>query len=242
MKTTSGIYCITNLINNKKYIGQSIYIENRWHYHKSSCHWQDNKPLYRAFQKYGLENFKFEIIEELPPDRAILNEREKYWIQYYQSTVHQQGYNLTKGGDEYSISRKMSDEEIMDIRIAKINYRSKEPIFEQYKHKISWATFCKIWEGTLYPDIMKEIYEDKALLQQIEHVLKQKMNLRKSSLTVDTIVEIRQKRQNGQTRSATMKEYPDIKPSTFDSIWYNKHYQEVQPGNEAYISILRQKD
>ena len=43
---SSGIYKITNLINNKCYIGKSVNIKERWAYHKSKCHWDDKKPLY----------------------------------------------------------------------------------------------------------------------------------------------------------------------------------------------------
>ena len=94
-----GIYKITNLINDKCYIGQSINIQKRWNAHKrcyniESYH-EYNKVLYKAFRKYGIENFDFEIVEECKPDE--LNEREIYWITYYNSFKN--GYNATPGGD-----------------------------------------------------------------------------------------------------------------------------------------------
>lgn len=54
-----------------------------------------NRPLYKAFQKYGPENFTVEAVEECEPEE--LSEKEKYWIQYY-GTFHY-GYNATTGGD-----------------------------------------------------------------------------------------------------------------------------------------------
>lgn len=87
-----GIYEIINLIN-KKYIGQSIDIEKRWQQHKTS---NKNYILYQAFKKYGLKNFEFKIIEECSQEK--LNEREKYWILYYNSLTPN-GYNMTLGGD-----------------------------------------------------------------------------------------------------------------------------------------------
>lgn len=90
---TCGIYKITNLINNKIYIGQSKQIEVRWQQHKTS---NKHYAIYNAFKKYGIDNFKFEIIEECPED--ILNEREKYWIKFYNS-LSPNGYNMTLGGD-----------------------------------------------------------------------------------------------------------------------------------------------
>ena len=74
-----GIYKITNIINNKCYIGKSKDIENRWQYHKDYKNnaREYNKPLYKALRKYGVENFNFEIVEELN-DYSISDEREKY--------------------------------------------------------------------------------------------------------------------------------------------------------------------
>lgn len=89
----TGIYKITNLVNNKIYIGQSICIEKRWEDHKfysSKAH----TALQAAFKKYGISNFSFEVIEECP--KEMLDEREIYWIKFYDS--YNNGYNLTKGG------------------------------------------------------------------------------------------------------------------------------------------------
>ena len=171
-----GIYKITNQINNKCYIGQSINIEDRWQYHKAPSHWDPKVILYAAFLKYGIENFTFEIIEYTSGDKQTLNEREKYWIEYYQSYTNK-GYNATKGGDNYSIKYSLiSNEEIKDIRTRKIKFQSPTAVFELYKNKISWATFDKIWNGTLHPEVMSEIYQNKENLKFIERVLKQRMN------------------------------------------------------------------
>lgn len=91
-----GIYKITNKINGKCYIGQSIDIYKRWYTHKSPKTWaaDKGKVLYRAFVKYGIENFTFEIIEEC--SRKQLDIREKYWVRYFDS--YSNGYNMTKGG------------------------------------------------------------------------------------------------------------------------------------------------
>lgn len=92
-----GIYKITNLINNKVYIGQSIQLKERWQQHLTS---KKKYIIYEAFKKYGIENFSFEVIEYCSPDN--LNEREKYWISYYHSFIGDpecHGYNMTLGGD-----------------------------------------------------------------------------------------------------------------------------------------------
>lgn len=92
------VYKITNLINQKSYIGKTIYsIEKRWKEHcrdykKLECR---ERPLYRAMNKYGLENFSIKLIEEV--DIKNLSEREIYWIEYYHTFSN--GYNATLGGD-----------------------------------------------------------------------------------------------------------------------------------------------
>lgn len=94
-----GIYKITNKINNKSYIGQSIDIKARFSQHK--LHAFDNRrdsynfTIYKAIRKYGIENFNFEIIEIC--SKEDLNKKEKYWIKYYDS--YNNGYNMTTGGD-----------------------------------------------------------------------------------------------------------------------------------------------
>ena len=96
---TCGKYMIKNKKTGQIYIGQSINIERRWNFH------YNNKKSYidRAINKYGVDNFIFKIIEELPKDSLLLNEREKYWIKFYNTIVDKGGYNLTEGGDSNSI-------------------------------------------------------------------------------------------------------------------------------------------
>lgn len=96
---TCGIYKIENLVNHKIYIGQSSNIEKRWVKHKSSAQNPTDHsyetPLYRSFRKYGINQFDFSIIEECKVNE--LNDKERYWINYYDSFFN--GYNLTLGGD-----------------------------------------------------------------------------------------------------------------------------------------------
>lgn len=108
-----GIYKITNNINQKVYIGQSIDINRRWRSHKNFNEYlQGHYPLYQAFKKYGLENFSFEIIEECLPQE--LNDKEIYWIHFYNSYYN--GYNQTTGGQESNNTTiKISKEDIQII-------------------------------------------------------------------------------------------------------------------------------
>ena len=77
-----GIYKITNMKNRHCYIGQSRCIEKRWNNHKIASHNENDKtynyPLYKAFRKYGIDNFIFEVLEECKIEK--LNEKEAYYI------------------------------------------------------------------------------------------------------------------------------------------------------------------
>lgn len=96
------IYKITNLVNNKIYIGQTVNYEERVRHHKQTAFRENskekNRPLYKAIRKYGVDNFKFEIIDEAS-NLDELNNKEIYWIAYYDCCVdNDKGYNLDKGG------------------------------------------------------------------------------------------------------------------------------------------------
>lgn len=85
------VYKTTNLVNGKIYIGQ--------HIHES---WDDNyigsgKILWQAINKYGIENFKCELIEEASSQK-ILDEREKFYIEMYNTQDRNVGYNIADGG------------------------------------------------------------------------------------------------------------------------------------------------
>lgn len=89
------IYKITNLLNNKIYIGQTIFtVEKRWDQHKTASLIGETK-LYRAMRKYGIENFSIETLEKC--ENELLSEKEIKWIKFYNSYLN--GYNMTLGGE-----------------------------------------------------------------------------------------------------------------------------------------------
>lgn len=109
----SGIYCITNIVNNKTYIGQTYSIKNRWYRHKNELlnNKHHNCHLQSAWNKYGSENFEFSILEYCSIDE--LNEKETFWIKKYDSFNN--GYNLTSG-DIGCRGYKHTEEEIAKMR------------------------------------------------------------------------------------------------------------------------------
>lgn len=94
------IYKIVNTVNSKIYIGKTYgSIQERWKEHCKDYirESKENRPLYRAMNKYGIEKFYIEPIEEVDTTTNNLEERERYWIEYFNS--FKKGYNATLGGD-----------------------------------------------------------------------------------------------------------------------------------------------
>lgn len=114
------IYKITNKANGKAYVGKTLQTpEKRFKEHicdskKTKC---KNRPLYRAFNKYGIDNFYLETIEEC--ENSILSNREIYWIEYY--NTYGNGYNATKGGD----GKQYIDENEVISTYNKLHYCTK---------------------------------------------------------------------------------------------------------------------
>ena len=93
------IYKITNKINGKSYIGQTIQnVKERFYQHCATKCSQAilNMAIHKAINKYGKSNFTIEVIEEV--ESTNLNDRERYWIKYYDS--YNNGYNSTEGGQD----------------------------------------------------------------------------------------------------------------------------------------------
>lgn len=118
------IYMIQNKINNKIYIGKTIRsISERWREHQYRAENNYNGYLYNAIRKYGIENFTVLEIEKCEDE--IIDERERFYISFYDSLNNQKGYNLTNGGDgnnlyNYDLIREYWDQgkscgQIIDI-------------------------------------------------------------------------------------------------------------------------------
>lgn len=112
------IYIIKNIVNSKVYIGQTrTSVEQRWKEHLRHAQYGD-QIINRAMKKYGIDKFYVEILEIC--DISVLDEREIYYIDLYDSTDKSKGYNVSIGGNTPKFKRKvLSVSDLIDLYINK---------------------------------------------------------------------------------------------------------------------------
>lgn len=153
-----GIYKITKKENGKSYIGQSNDIERRFSEHKTKI----DIPIEIAIKKYGADAFNFEVIEECPLDK--LDEREKYWIAFY-NTYKGFGYNCNEGGGnnhgENNGRTKLTNEDVAYIRECYDSHIRRRDVYQKFQDRISFDGFASIWDGSTWKDIKMEVYTEE---------------------------------------------------------------------------------
>ena len=186
-----GIYKITSP-SNKVYIGQSVDIKKRFYNYKSlSC--KSQTIIYNSFKKYGVDNHQFDIVEECPIE--LLNERERYWQDYY-NVIYKNGLNclLTKTTDK---SGKLSKETIDKIKENRKGIPSKFKDSKSRNLKISKSLIGK----KLSEEHKKSLSIAQTGLKRSPEAIKKSSDSRTGLKFGDDFKKKIRKRQTGKTNS-----------------------------------------
>lgn len=233
MENITGIYKITNKVNGKIYIGQSVDCHRRKMEHLRSGQPEkygkknerdSNTPIHLAMQKYGVENFSFEIIEECA--KELLNEKERYWINYYDSQNKEKGYNLSIGGQdnvgakgEYHSQAKLTQQEVDEIiDLLQHTELTLDEIADKY-NKVGKSMICLINAG-------KNWY-NKELSYPLRKVFTSQRGEKspKAKFTNDEVMKMRQMYADGMQPKSICQLYPNISQSTIKAILYGRSYK-----------------
>lgn len=170
----TGIYCIENRLNGKKYIGQAYNVERRLYEHEYHLKRGTDKStaLQNAINKYGFDNFEFYILEACEPGQ--MNDREIYYISKYNTNDRHHGYNVSAGGGQGLVGYKWPAEFGRKISAAKKGWVMSE---EQKKKISNWHRGKSVSEETRRK-ISAEISGEKHYMFGKKHTeeTKQKMS------------------------------------------------------------------
>ena len=223
------VYQITNLINNKQYIGITNDYKKRWSNHK--CYNNPDMVIAKAIKKYGVENFKFELLYS----GLSLEDASNKEIQLIKEkrTLVPNGYNVALGGfngatgvqqlGENNGRAVLSDEEAQYIK----DHRNipEYVLYEQFADKISYSAF-------------RDVYLNKTYLNIKPHVEIYPFNLEFSNqftsnnkLTYNEVVELRERYKNGIYWKDVYKKYKDVFKNEWDfwNIYVGNRYKLVMP-------------
>lgn len=235
-----GIYKITNIITNKVYIGSSKNIYSRWNKHiydlKNNKH--HSTHLQRSWNYYGNENFKFEIIEECTSDKLI--EREQFYIDFYNSSDPNCGYNVSRLAGRITLTREQIDKtakmltEIFKGENAWCNIYSEEQIMsliEDLKtgdysyvqlskmHNISYDIVASVASHSSWKYLTKDIVFPMPRISSRQNV----------KLNEDDVKEISNLILNGLSNKEISDIY-DVAPKTISDIRNHKTWASITKG------------
>lgn len=227
---TCGIYKI-NYPNGKIYIGLSVDIKRRMAEH-NSCSKTKLMPCDQAIKALG-KITEIEILELCSKEE--LDDREKYWIAYYNSTNPDIGYNLTPGGDgsgregEDNTKAVLTNDAVLDIRKRRFLGERKKDVYKDYNF-ISFSSFEHIWLGRGYPSVGKEyiIPTNSISRQEYSSKANQGLNNGRAKFTREQILDIRKMYDEGTPIVVIHGKYDFVSKSTITRIVHRQVYKDVE--------------
>lgn len=225
-----GIYKITNKINGHAYIGLSTNIEERWKQHQSlyNQNRESNKALYKAFQKYGIENFIFEVLEEC--SILELSEKEKCYIEKFDTYFN--GYNMTAGGEDNQgdshPKHKLEQKDIEDIRTRYNNLERRKDVYDLYKNRIGESGFSKIWKGETWKHIMPEVYTKENKEFHLHNTGNKGSSNGRSKLSEQDVRNIRLRKKNNEKVRDVYEDYKNkLTFGSFSNVWNYQNWKNI---------------
>lgn len=172
------IYKVQNKINGHIYIGKtSRTLNERWKEHVNYALSDGKTALAKAIRKYGKDNFELFIIED-NIDNNLLNEKEKTYINFYQSNKSDIGYNETEGGDGGRTSSKLSQTQVSEIikliQTSNISLSDIARMYNIHRSVIANINNGKTWvqDNLTYPlRLVHKNYQSKLTDQQYIEII-----------------------------------------------------------------------
>lgn len=210
-------------------------ISLRWKHHINESRNPNSKEyekyLYRAFRKYGVENFSFEILELC--EESKLREKEIYWINKLDAV--KKGYNETNNWQpeiaafgENHPNHKLSERDVIDIRIRYNNHERCKEIEELYKDKIGHSGFSKVWKGETWKNVMPEVYILENKKFHSHNTRNAGSSNSRAKFTEEEVRQIRIRKKNGEAKSEVYKDYEHkCKEKYFQELWAGRSWKNI---------------
>lgn len=197
-------------------------------------------------RKYSTSKSDFSIIEENIETRKEADEREKFWIQEYNSYYN--GYNSTLGGtDNYqkasgedSSASILSNSEVFNIRKMKSEMKyTKEYIYSLYSDKISESGFHKVWNYECYPEVAPEL-NTREVIEYYIHTRPKGSSNKKCIFTKEQVQDIRDRYFINVESAKDIASIYNVNKSTIERIVAGKTYSDY-PIPEPSFAFRKKK-
>lgn len=222
-----GIYKITEKEHPENfYIGKSNDIERRFKEHQTKTYEQSRIPFDGYIKEKGKDAFTYEVLEICELD--LLSEREKFWVKELNATA---SGNVFEGGLRNVVgsnnpNAKLTEQDVIEIRTAYNNHKKQKEVYENYKDKITFASFQRVWQGASWAHIMPEVFTEE---NKKYYITEQSKGEKGSSakLTNDEVINIR-KRYVNENAKAIFEDYKDIISfQTLQQILWGRYYSDL---------------
>ena len=222
-----GIYKITEIDNpNMFYIGKSNNIKRRFKEHQQKTYEWSRIPFDGYIKEKGIEAFTYEILEECSIEK--LSERERYWTDKFEAT---KSGNKFDGGlrdvvGNNNPNKKITENDVVEIRKAYAAHKKQKDIYEFYKDKISFSYFQNLWQGQSWSHIMPEVFTK----ENKEYYIYQNSNGSNGAsakFTDEEVINIRKRYENESAKQIYQDYNERVSYQTFQALLLGRSYKNL---------------